>query len=542
MKKRVMTLFLALVMCLTLIPMSAIAADAHVSLSAIKYTVTKDNTVTITDCAEGARGTLEIPATIDNLPVTEIARMAFADCSQITNVTFPVSLTTIGEYSFSRCTSLMGVVIPDSVTSIQSGAFYGCSSLISASIGRGITSLSGQAFRRCAKLQMVTLPDGLERIEGMVFSECSSLTSITLPDSLKCIGAGAFEATPLSSIVISNQVEEIRADAFYNCTNLKNVSLGSSIKNIGAKAFYKCSALESIAIPDSVTDLGEWAFAYCTSLKTATIGGGLEKLGDQSFIGCSALETVIVHEGVQSLGGMTFVDSPVFSGCNNLKTVYLPSSLYEIERGVFKDSALSDAYFAGTAYAWGGMAIEIDNDPLLNATMHYLPFSDVTGSDYFYLPMTWAVENGVTNGTTETTFSPAQNCTQAQILTFLYRAAGSPPVSGGSDYTNSEVEPSKYYYNAMLWADRQGVVTDSALNPNADCTRGDVVTYLWRLAGKPAASSTRFTDVPASAPYAQAVAWAVDKGITNGTTPTTFSPDQVCTRGQIVTFLYRAYQ
>lgn len=537
MKKRFLAIILAMALCLALIPMSAFAADAHVSLSAIKYEVTKENTVTITDCAEGARGTLEIPATIDNLPVTKIGKNAFWDCSQITSVTFPTSITEIGDCAFWECTSLTGVVIPDTVTKMGYMTFIGCTSLLSASIGKGLKAVPNQAFDSCESLQTVILPDGLESIGTGSFQNCKSLTSIVLPSSLKSIHNLAFARTGLTSVIIPNRVEELQYQAFYGCSDLDSASLGSGLKGMGGDVFSHCTALENIVIPDSVTKLTGSNFASCTSLKTATIGGGVENLDDASFIGCTALETVIVREGVKVIGNNTFWD------CKNIKTLYLPSSLYDIQKTAFRDATtLTDIYFAGTAYAWGGMSIGEDNDPVLNATMHYLPFGDVAGSDYFYIPMTWAIDEGITNGTSETTFSPGQNCSQAQILTFLYRAAGSPPVSGGSDYTNSKVEPSKYYYNAMLWADRQGVVTDIALDPDADCTRGDVVTYLWRLADKPAASTSVFTDVPASAPYAQAVAWAVEKGITNGTSATTFSPDQVCTRGQIVTFLYRAYQ
>lgn len=160
-------------------------------------------------------------------------------------------------------------------------------------------------------------------------------------------------------------------------------------------------------------------------------------------------------------------------------------------------------------------------------------------SDIYYDAVEWAMDQNITAGTTASTFSPNDTCTQAQIITFLHRAVGSPAVIGRNVYTNSAVTSKQYYYQAMLWAYQNGIVTDADLNPNNDCTRSDVVTYLWRLAGKPSAGSSAFSDVPASADYAQAVAWAVQQGITAGTSKTTFSPNVTCTRGQIVTFLYR---
>lgn len=167
-------------------------------------------------------------------------------------------------------------------------------------------------------------------------------------------------------------------------------------------------------------------------------------------------------------------------------------------------------------------------------------FTDVADSAYYAAPVAWAVENGITSGTTTTTFSPNATCTTAQILTFLWRAKGSPePTSKTNTFT--DIKESDYYYKAALWAKENGLVSGSTFNGSTPCTRAATVTYLWKLAGSPSAASASFTDVPATAKYSQAVAWAVSKGITSGTSATTFSPDTTCTRAQIVTFLYRAY-
>ena len=166
-------------------------------------------------------------------------------------------------------------------------------------------------------------------------------------------------------------------------------------------------------------------------------------------------------------------------------------------------------------------------------------FTDVKTDAYYYNAVKWAVEQEITTGTTATTFSPNQTCTQAQILTFLWRAAGKPEAGGTAAYASSAVTETQYYYKALQWAAGKGVVTDMALDPNAKCSRSDAALYLWRYAGSPASSPAAFTDVAADSPYAGAVAWAVEKGVTKGTSSTTFSPDSSCTRGQIVTFLYR---
>lgn len=164
-------------------------------------------------------------------------------------------------------------------------------------------------------------------------------------------------------------------------------------------------------------------------------------------------------------------------------------------------------------------------------------FADVKTSDYFAEPVQWAVEKGITTGTSATSFSPNQNCTAAQILTFLWRASGSPEPAAANPF--SDVKTSDFYYKAALWAAEKGIVSGGTFGGNAPCTRSMAATYMWKAAGSPSAGAASFTDVSAGADYAGAVAWAVEKGVTTGTSAATFSPDSVCTRGQIVTFLYR---
>ena len=173
------------------------------------------------------------------------------------------------------------------------------------------------------------------------------------------------------------------------------------------------------------------------------------------------------------------------------------------------------------------------------------PFTDVAAGQYYYDPVLWAVNHKpqITNGTSRTTFSPLNVCTRGQVVTFLWRAAGEPkPQSQVCPFT--DVSPDDYFYSAVLWAVEQGITNGTSrttFSPNAPCTRAHVVTFLWRAQKEPAAGSVNpFTDVAPGQYYTDAVLWAVSKSITNGTTPTTFSPNAPCTRGQIVTFLYRA--
>lgn len=171
-------------------------------------------------------------------------------------------------------------------------------------------------------------------------------------------------------------------------------------------------------------------------------------------------------------------------------------------------------------------------------------FVDVKTGDYFYDAVLWAVEKGITNGTSAETFSPEDPCTRAQIVTFLWRAAGSPVVNYAMDL--SDVAGDAYYAEAVRWALSEGITTgtsDHTFSPDAVCTREQAVTFLWRAAGSPAVSGeSAFEDVGADAYYARAVVWAAQNGVTNGISQALFGTGSDCTRAQIVTFLYRAQQ
>ena len=160
-------------------------------------------------------------------------------------------------------------------------------------------------------------------------------------------------------------------------------------------------------------------------------------------------------------------------------------------------------------------------------------------SDYFADAVRWAVEKDITSGTSKTTFSPGATCSKAQILTFLWRANGAPEPTAANPFT--DIKPADYFYKAALWAAEKGLVSGSTFGPNIDCARAMTMEYMWKAAGSPTpAGKADFTDVPANADYAQAVAWAVENKITSGTGGSNFSPAATCTRGQIVTFLHRA--
>ena len=172
-------------------------------------------------------------------------------------------------------------------------------------------------------------------------------------------------------------------------------------------------------------------------------------------------------------------------------------------------------------------------------------FTDVKTDEYYALPILWAVNNGITNGIGDSQFAPGMNCTRGQIVTFLWRMAGEPEPNNTTN-TFTDVDVNDYYGKAVLWAVENGITNgmgDNKFEPNTTCTRGQTVTFIWRAYGEPTptASTSTFTDVNVNDYYGKAVLWAVENEVTNGMGDNKFEPNTTCTRGHIVTFLYRAF-
>lgn len=189
-----------------------------------------------------------------------------------------------------------------------------------------------------------------------------------------------------------------------------------------------------------------------------------------------------------------------------------------------------------TEHDWDGLRCTICGAQREN------PFTDTSVTAFYFKPMLWAVDQGIVNGTTPTTFSPGADLQRAQVVVMLWRLAGEPePESLVNPFT--DVDPARYYYKAVLWAVEEGITTgmsDTTFCPRDATTRAQAVTFLWRYFGKPdAGQENPFTDVKATAWYGKAVLWAVSEGITQGMTPTTFGVSVNSSRGHMVTFLYR---
>lgn len=328
-----------------------------------------------------------------------------------------------------------------------------------------------------------------------------------------------------------------------------------------------CTELVAVDLPDSLRVIGYAAFAECENLRQLTFPAGVTKLG-YDLLG-------LFHEGVteeecklvvEFTGDMPEIEYGAFH-CAIL-TAYYPEgnpTWAEVETNPSIGS-WEETWVPYVPHTYGNWEIlreptateyglkkrvcthcgKEDTSPMNKLYAEETisnPFTDIRESDYFYTPVLWAAEEGITTGTTPTTFAPYASCTRAQMVTFLWRAMGQPEPEG-SKVPFVDVDRNVYYYDAVLWAVEQGLttgVTPTTFAPNGTCTRGQVVTFLWRAAGspEPETNAHRFTDLKTTEYYYDAVLWAVENEITNGMTPTTFQPYGFCTRGQVVTFLWR---
>ena len=565
MKKKLLATLLAVMLVLSLFPETAFAASTSDSCGAnVKWSY-NNGTLTI-------RGTGKMA---DYTPILLVDAPWFAYLEQIRTVDIGSGVTTIGNNAFSDCKNLTAVTIPDSVTAIGDGAFSGCESLASVSIPGRVTAIGDSAFSNCSSLADITVASGnsaYSSVDGVLFNadqtilhtypagkssksynvpasvtaigdsafwNCEHLTNMNIPNSVKAIGDFAFAwCAGLTNITIPNGVTAIEPWVFLRCSSLTGVSIPNSVTSIGEFAFSYCESLANVTIPNSVTTIGEKAFHGCTSLTSVTIPSSVKSFGESAFQECSNLTSVTIPNGVAS------IPMGLFSLCSSLTSITIPSSVTAIGSMAFnRCDSLKNVYYGGSESQWKQIAISSTNKSLTNATIHYnsaMPttptepttptFTDVPAGEWYADPVAWAVEKNITNGTSSATFSPSQNCTQAQILTFLYRADRGEGAATAEDMGK-----------AISWAREKGMI-DSSFDRNKPCTRSTAVSYIWQAFNKPTAKASSFTDVPTSAAYAKAVDWAVEKGITKGDgSEDTFAPDKVCTRGHIATFLYRAY-
>ena len=646
MKKRLLTLFLAICMICTLLPFSAFAEDEEAPTSG---TCGKNATWTYKDCVLTISGTGAMTSTpwrncsyykdiskiIIKKGITSIGEDAFSYCGSLTSITIANSVRSIGNYAFDGCSSLTSVTIPNSVTSIGEFAFYDCGRLSSVTIPNNVTRIGAGAFIGCdnltemhynakaakvvscpgydyvfsaednKKYANITIGNGVESIPDSMFAYCS-IKEITIPNSVKSIGSKAFSyCSSLKEITIPNSVKSIGSEAFSYCSSLKEITISDSVKSIEWGAFHDCHSLTKVSILGKLTSIENVTFQNCTSLKEINIPESVTSIGGWAFQNCTSLTKMTIPNKVKS------IKTYVFSGCDKLKSVTIPYSVKSIEDSAFADCKnLTDIYYLEAETQWNKIKIGANGcEYLLDAKMHYSdhtwdsgkitkaasctangvktytckvcgetktelipalshnykngkctvcgakdpnykpvtknPFVDVKKADYYYDPILWAYYHDpqITTGVDKTHFAPNNNCTRGQIVTFLWRAKGCPEVKGIKN-PFKDVKSSDYYYKAVLWAVSEKItkgVDDTHFAPDQTCTRAQSVTFMWRAEGQHGVKDVKnpFKDVKTSDYYYNAVLWALGKNITNGVDNTHFAPNNTCTRGQIVTFLYR---
>ena len=279
--------------------------------------------------------------------VTSIGYYAFKGCSGLTSLTIPSSVISISDYAFSGCSGLTNLTIPSSVISIGRGVFSNCSGLTSLTIPSGVTSIGYHAFEGCSGLTSLTIPSGVTSIGSEAFQGCCGLTSMTIPSGVTSIGYHAFYGcSGLTSLTIPSSVTSIGEEAFLGCSGLTSLTIPSGVTSIGGRAFQDCSGLTSLTIPSSVTSIGGGTFSDCSGLTSLTIPSGVTSIGKCAFEGCSGLTSIYVY--TKNLPEFGFNGYNVFNRCDAKNcTVYVPKGTYDVykssEFGYFEKIVEFDA-------------------------------------------------------------------------------------------------------------------------------------------------------------------------------------------------------
>ena len=307
---------------------------------------------------QNAKGNLIIPNEVSwkrkKYTVTKIQKLAFYDCTGLTSISIPNSVTCIGRAAFYNCTGLTSIFIPNAMTSIGRNAFQDCTGLTSIALPNSITSIDTSVFRGCTRLTSLSIPNSVTRIETAAFAGCLGLTSISIPNSVTSIGDIAFYGcTGLTSITIPNSVTSLGVGTFYNCTGLTSVSLPNSIISTGNTTFGGCTSLTSITLPISITSIDSSAFLNCTGLTSISIPSSVTSIGYGAFDGCTGLTSISIPNSVTSIGdgafhdciGLTSITIPnsitsisdyAFQGCTGLSSISIPNSVSSIGKSAFK--------------------------------------------------------------------------------------------------------------------------------------------------------------------------------------------------------------
>ncbi len=626
---------------------------------------------------------------------------------KIQSVVIESGVQSISGGAFSGCTALEKVGISDTVAQIDLNAFDGCTALAEFEVAEGNKAFSsdggmlfsaGKKLLRCpvGKSADYTVPSGTVAIAGGAFKDCAKLESLVIPDSVTAIGKSAFEnCAALKRITLPKSITKLETLTFSGCAALAEIALPDSVKTLGEKVFSGCAALKSVKIPAEVTVIPTEAFYGCSSLESITIPKNVSHINERAFDGCTALKKVDYLGSDTDWGQVTketgnnaldnaeksftrtdhehkYTDTVIPPTCtergctvhlcacgDKREDSYTPPLGHSYKGGicvrcgildpngdtqhkhdfipsVTKPTCLTEGFttyacscgecytkdyvsavghktqlqnakaagcltggytgdevctVCGKVFKQGSVIFALGHDPqparvkaptctesgytgdlicmrcgdmtqigkTVAAAGHKFfggvcsvcgakgaeaapEFDDVKPGAFYSDAVQWAVENGITNGTGKNTFSPNNVCSRYQIVMFLWRVAGQPEAKAAVSF--ADVKPGDIFYEAVQWAVERGITkgtSSTSFSPYAPCTRGQIVTFLYRSAGSPKVSGAcNFSDVSSGSFCHDAVIWASSEGITKGTSAERFSPNEGCTRAQVVTFLYRA--
>ena len=311
--KRIISVFLALVMIVAIIPVGVMAAKE----GRITYHVVDGCAVIVAyENSTVDRSMVYIPDTLGGYPVTEIAESAFQGCGYV------------------------GYVLPDSITKIGKAAFKYCSGMKSITLPANITAIEDETFESCRDLTSIVIPDGVTSIGNKAFSWCTMLSDITIPDSVKSIGDYAFELCKISSFIPPKELESMGAFPFSGCRSLRSVVLPDFMTEIPDDYFSGCTTLKTVTLPDTVTKIGDDVFGT-TRLESIVIPPLVTEINDNMFNGCKYLTTVTMQDGVTRIGDYAF------NGCTVLENVDIPASVTEIGENPFGGTAVTEFSVSG---------------------------------------------------------------------------------------------------------------------------------------------------------------------------------------------------